>query len=82
MNTTIFNLNQLFDQLGLPSDEEAINAFIREHRPLPEKVSLEKAPWWSPAQAEFLKEAFRADSDWAVAVDELNALLRPEQKST
>ncbi|MBL8250803.1 MAG: DUF2789 domain-containing protein [Candidatus Competibacter sp.] len=82
MNATIRTLNELFDQLGLPSGEDAIGAFIREHRPLPEEVSLEKAPWWTPAQAGFLKEAFRADSDWVMAVDELNVMLRPEQKST
>ncbi|MGB2680592.1 MAG: DUF2789 domain-containing protein [Candidatus Competibacter sp.] len=82
MNTTVYHLNQLFDQLGLASDEGAINAFIREHRPLPENVSLEKAPWWTSAQAGFLREAFKEDSDWAAAVDELNAMLQPEQKST
>lgn len=82
MDTTQKTLNALFEQLGLPASEAAINEFIRLHRPLPVNISLEDAEWWTPAQADFLQEAFKEDSSWAAAVDELNALLRPEQKST
>lgn len=82
MDTTLQTLNALFEQLGLPSSDDEIASFIREHRPLPMNVSLEEAKWWTPTQASFLREAYKEDSDWAMAVDELNAMLRPEQKST
>ena len=77
MDTTPHNLSTLFEQLGLPSDANAIKAFIHWHRPLDPKFPLHQAPWWHPAQAEFLAQAIAEDSDWAEQVDELDALLRP-----
>lgn len=70
------SLNILFAQLGLPDDDKSINRFVAEHRPLSPDVSLEKAPWWSPAQSSFLSEALEFDSDWAEVADSLNTLLR------
>ena len=67
---------ELFDQLGLPSDEDAIRRFVAEHSPLPGTVRLEDAPFWSPAQAQWLREALLEDADWAEMVDHLNAALR------
>lgn len=68
-------LEELFDQLGLPSHRAAIEAFIASHR-LPPDVELPDAPFWNPAQVAFLRDALNADSDWAEVVDELNHLLR------
>jgi hypothetical protein len=68
----------LFEQLGLPSDDAAIRAFIDAHRPLPEAMMLSEAPFWSDAQATFLRESWREDSDWAPVVDTLNALLHED----
>ncbi len=76
MDTSPHTLNTLFAQLGLPSDEEAVWRFIREHHSLTPKLRLEQAEFWSPAQAAFLQEAVEADSDWSEVVDELDALLR------
>lgn len=76
MDTTSPNLGSLFEQLGLPSNAEAIQHFIRQRRPLDPTIPLPQAPWWTPAQAQFLEEALEEDSDWAGQVDELNILLR------
>lgn len=70
--------HELFEQLGLESSPEAIRDFIARHRPLPHDVPLHEAPFWSAAQAAFLKEAIDSDSDWAEVVDALNAALREQ----
>jgi hypothetical protein len=67
---------ELFEQLGLPSDEASIVAFIGANRPLPEGVALADAAIWSPGQAQFLRESLAADADWAEVVDQLNLALR------
>ena len=67
-------LHDLFEQLGLEASPAAIDKFIGEH-PLPEDVKLIDAPFWTPQQAQFLKEELREDADWAIAVDELNQRL-------
>lgn len=68
-------LSMLFDQLGLPSEQADIDAFVQAHSPLPDDVKLSEADFWSPAQATFLKGEMRADGEWALPVDELNVLL-------
>ena len=68
-------LKDLFDQLGLPSEHGEIERFIELHRPLPQEMRLADAPFWSPAQAQFLNEEFHDDADWAPLVDQLNVLL-------
>ncbi|RMP88954.1 hypothetical protein ALQ17_01997 [Pseudomonas fluorescens] len=74
MDAPIPTLETLFEQLGLDSTPEAIDAFIVAH-PLPEDVKLIDAPFWSTQQASFLKEELRDDAEWAIAVDELNQRL-------
>ncbi|MFZ1640270.1 MAG: DUF2789 domain-containing protein [Candidatus Contendobacter sp.] len=82
MDTSPHNLSTLFDQLGLPSDTIAIKNFIHWHRPLDPNTPLQKASWWTPAQAEFLEQVIEEDSDWAEQVDELDALLRPPPEAS
>lgn len=67
---------ELFEQLGLASDPEAIKRFIERNGPIPEDVALADASCWNEGQAEFLREALEADADWAEVVDHLNASLR------
>jgi len=67
---------ELFDQLGLPSDEASIVAFIDANRPLPPGMTLPEAPFWTPAQVQFIRESIMADADWAEVVDQLNLALR------
>lgn len=74
MDTSHHDLNNLFLQLGLPGEPQAIDAFLAGHR-LDAGTTLAQAPFWSPAQAEFLREALADDSDWAEAADELAMLL-------
>lgn len=78
MSTTHHPLSELFDQLGLASSPEAIDAFIAQHRPASLGCALHEAPVWTPAQATFLREAIAADADWALPAEWLSdALCRP-----
>ena len=75
MDMSSHTLSTLFDQLGLPSDEQDIKKFVAKHRTQTGLDPLEGAPFWSPGQAHFLQEALTEDSDWSEVVDELNVLL-------
>lgn len=75
MEPVVHPFHDLFTQLGLPSEEAEIRAFIDRHRPLPGDVKITEAPFWTPAQAALLKELLLADADWAVVVDQLNVAL-------
>lgn len=75
MDTSNHNMSNLFAQLGLPNSEQEINEFIAIHRDLNESMLLDQAPFWSKAQASFLKGALSDDSDWAEVVDHLNVSL-------
>ncbi|NDP37895.1 MAG: DUF2789 domain-containing protein [Rhodoferax sp.] len=68
--------HELFAQLGLPDDEQGIGQFLRAHTPLASDIKLPDAPFWTPAQAAFLRESLCQDAQWAVPVDQLNAALR------
>ncbi|XLM20911.1 DUF2789 domain-containing protein, partial [Chromobacterium piscinae] len=65
----------LFRQLGLADEPAAMRAFIASH-PLPPGVPLAEAPFWTPAQAAFLRQALECDAEWSEAVDELAVLLQ------
>lgn len=68
-------LQDLFAQMGLPSDQAGMESFIASHRPLGNGLALYRAPFWTSAQRAFLKEELIGDADWAHAIDELNTLL-------
>ncbi|UXY55654.1 DUF2789 domain-containing protein [Pseudomonas tohonis] len=70
MDTTPHNLATLFEQLGLESGHDRIEAFIAEH-PLADGQKIHEAPFWNDAQSAFLRNALVQDADWAVEVDEL-----------
>ena len=76
MEKPIHVFSDLFAQLGLPNDAASIEAFIRTHSPLAEAVKLCDAPFWTTAQAAFLREQLANDADWAELVDQLNVALR------
>lgn len=69
-------LSELFDQLGLPSDAQAIAHFLALHTHLAGPVNLHDAAFWTSAQATFLKESLRQDADWSGVVDHLSKALR------
>lgn len=70
------HFTELFAQLGLPTDHPGIDQFLTAHRPLVKGMALADAPFWSPAQAAFLREKILEDADWAEVVDQLNVALR------
>ena len=81
MQAPFHPLSELFEQLGLDASEEAIEAFIERHHPLPSEVALTDAPFWSENQQRFLRESLAEDADWAEAVDHLDARLREHPAS-
>lgn len=76
MNPHFHRFTDLFAQLGLASEPDAIEQFLHKHAPLAAELRLSEAPFWTPAQAALLRESLRADADWAEVVDQLNAALR------
>jgi hypothetical protein len=68
--------HELFAQLGLPCDSRSIAQFLQTHSPLPGHVALPDADFWSPAQADFLRESLLQDNGWAQPVDALSEALR------
>ncbi|CAN5801867.1 DUF2789 domain-containing protein [soil metagenome] len=76
MNLANHRFHDLFAQLGLPSDEDSIAQFIAEQPPLAAHIKLSEAPFWTAAQATFLREALQQDSEWAELADQLNLAMR------
>jgi hypothetical protein len=70
-------MTNLFRQLGLDSDEQAIAEFIQTHQ-LAADVALADAPFWTEAQRQFLAEKLRADAEWAITVDQLSESLHED----
>jgi hypothetical protein len=75
MEQSQHNFTELFRQLGLPSDKASIEAFIADHRGLPETTKISTAPFWTQSQRDFLLKAIQEDADWAPMVDQLNVEL-------
>jgi hypothetical protein len=79
MQKHVHLFTELFAQLGLPAELNAINHFIGIHTPLATDIMLADAPFWNPAQAAFLREEILEDADWAEIIDRLNTALRDDQ---
>ena len=75
MEKSFHRFTELFAQLGLPSEVEAIREFIARHSPVPAGPRLEEASFWTPGQAQLLAELIAQDADWAEVADQLNAAL-------
>ena len=71
MESPFHSLADLFRQLGLPDDAVSIDQFIASHAPLPPGQRLCDAPFWTAAQAQFLRDDIVDDADWAAAADAL-----------
>lgn len=76
MEMFLHRFSALFEQLGLPNDPESIRVFIQTHAPLADNIRLEDASFWTPSQAQMLREESCSDADWAVVIDQLNLALR------
>lgn len=70
----VYSLQSLFDQLGLDSTQEGIDAFVKTHQ-LKDGEALHEAAFFTPSQANFLRESITNDAAWSEVVDELNLLL-------
>lgn len=81
MDKAIHYFNELFAQLGLPDDAVSIADFLTRHAAMSACMRLPDAPYWTPAQAQFLRESLMQDSDWSGLVDQLSKALqgRPPQ---
>ena len=75
MESQVHPMSELFDQLGMPSDSNAIEMFIAKHKAATNNQPIDELAIWNPSQAEFLKQARAEDADWAEVVDELSARL-------
>lgn len=76
MDATDHPLSELFSQLGLPGATADIDRFLATHSPLAPDIAVADAPFWTPSQAQFLREGVTEDADWAEVVDQLSARLR------
>lgn len=74
MESHSHEFGDLFAQLGLPHSEADIRSFITTHS-LPQSTLLSDAEFWTKTQADFLREAWKADADWAPVIDQLNIAL-------
>ncbi|WP_020560487.1 DUF2789 domain-containing protein [Thiofilum flexile] len=74
MLDSVYCMEGLFNQLGLPSDKASITQFITDHQ-LAENTKLTEASFWTPSQARFLCEGLAQNAEWAIVIDELNAQL-------
>lgn len=73
-----YSMNDLFDQLGLDSSDEAIEAFIASHQ-LPDGTSMKEALFWNEKQRMFIIEEWKRDAVWALVLDDLNLRLHENQ---
>jgi len=73
---SIPNTTLLFQQLGLGSTPEEIDAFVASHSPLPTTFLLADANFWTQSQAGFLRSEVARDTVWSVVIDRLDTALR------
>ena len=70
------SFTDLFKQLGLPNNHDAIESFLKMYRPLNTATRLEDASLWNPSQRHFMKEQLSIDADWSELIDQLSVALR------
>jgi len=75
MDLSTHNLKNLFDQLGLPSDDASIQQFIKDNAPIPPDQPIYESSCFNDAQAAFLAQGLDEDSDWTEVIDTLHAAL-------
>ncbi|QMV15443.1 DUF2789 domain-containing protein [Vibrio spartinae] len=72
------DMSALFEQLGLGSSPEEIQAFVKNHRHSRDSTPIHEASFWTASQSAFLKQAIEDDADWVELVDQLDVMLRDE----
>lgn len=71
------NINMLFEQMGLDSDDASIDAFVLANQ-LPQDVKLVDASFWTDNQRKFLKDEYKLDAGWIEVIDDLNTRLHKD----
>ena len=80
MDTTPSDLSHLFEQLGLPSNDEDIEEFIGAHSLAP-NTCISDAEFWNDAQRAFIKEVMAQDNNWTELLDQLGVRLHQSDKT-
>ena len=78
MQAPVHSINELFQQLGLPSSDTAIERFIESHKPVASTQGVGDLDCFSPSQRQFLDESRAEDADWAEVIDTLDSLMHQE----
>ena len=68
------NMEALFNQLGLASDQQSIDQFVEKHH-LKRFEHIEEASFWNSDQTAFIQKALTENSEWAELLDSLDAEL-------
>jgi hypothetical protein len=71
-----YSFTELFKQLGLPHNHEALESFLKLRQPFNVATRLEGVSFWSPSQRDFIKEQLCIDADWSELIDQLSLGLR------
>jgi hypothetical protein len=71
----VYTLPDLFKQLGLASDQAAIDSFIAQHSGVCTHCGLPDAPIWTDIQRSFLHDAVAQDSEWSMISETLTGML-------
>lgn len=72
-----YTINELFAQLGLDDSDEFIAEFVKQNQ-LDKDTLLSDAPFWSEKQRMFIKDEWRRDAMWSLAIDDLNERLHKD----
>lgn len=72
-----YTINELFAQLGLDDSDEFIAKFVKKNQ-LDKDALLSDAPFWSEKQRMFIKDEWRRDAMWSLAIDDLNERLHKD----
>ena len=76
METHLFSLVHLVEQLGLEGSERSIEMLVVSIAPIPSNLELWEAPEWDAVQADKIKQWKEPFSPWNDAVEQLDSLLR------
>lgn len=76
MEAPMHSMESLFKQLGLAYTSEAVKDFIDNNAPIPSKIKLHEADFWTESQSLCLEKMIDEDADWAEVADQLSVLLR------
>ena len=69
-------MNDLYQQLGVGTQEAAIAAFIQSHQLAKTSKPVQYADCFTQHQQAFMQQAYEQDADWVALIEQLDVLLR------